>query len=133
MPSDKDFSNFRHLHLPFRFILAAVKKMQFSQNLHSVKECPVWLQQCPNEYTNILIKYLHKNIFTFYYVSEKNTKKLIFCDFLFLPILNKKIIKIELFQKVKSRTKTDLNGTTSRNDLFGKKAFFLQLLCKNEK
>ena len=39
MPSDKNFSIFRHLNLPSGPILAAEKKTRSLQNLHSVKEC----------------------------------------------------------------------------------------------
>ena len=80
-----------------------------------------------------VIEYLHEYFFISYLVSLKNTKKLIFCNFLVLPIFNKKTVKIDLFQKVKSRARIGSDGKTSRNVLFGKKSFFSQLLCKNAK
>ena len=81
----------------------------------------------------MLIEHLHEMFFVCYRVSEKNTKKVNFFDFLFLPIFYKKKVKIESFKKVKSQAGLDLNDTTRRNDLFENNAFFLQLLCKNEK
>ena len=80
-----------------------------------------------------VIEYLHEYFFISYQVSLKNTKKLIFCNFLVLPIFNKKTVKIDLFQKVKSRARIGPDGKISRNGLFGKKSFFSQLLCKNAK
>ena len=37
--------SFGDLHLPFRLILAAVKKSQILQNMHSVKSDLIWLQK----------------------------------------------------------------------------------------
>ena len=75
-------------------------------------------------YKFTLIEYLHDYFFVFYHVSEKNSKKLFFLLFSFLPIFKTKRVKIGPFQKVKSQARICLNGTTSRNDLFGKKVLF---------